>query len=97
MDGQTPLFPHSLPFHAELVHAALIGDLEHVKVCIEERGVPIEAVDQDGTTPLIAACFGVAPTCIDVLQYLLASGANINHVQAAVSTRARAPAHGTAM
>ncbi len=64
------------------------GDFEGVRELIEQEGVNVDSVDEDGTTPLIAACFGALDSA-DIPNYLLSRGANINAVQDLVRRRRR--------
>ena len=48
---------------------------------MEQTGVSINAVDIDGTTPLISACGNGCPDALDICNFLLEKGANINMIQ----------------
>ena len=65
-----------------LVLSANDGDVETVTQLLNS-GVSIESIDEDGSTPLIAASFGSnsSPQTITIIKLLLDRGANVSAVQ----------------
>ena len=59
---------------AALIRAAMIGNSAAISALVE-RGTPIDAIDQNGRTPLMEAVFGGQ---LGAIQELLNRGANIN-------------------
>jgi ankyrin repeat protein len=59
---------------AAMMRAAMIGHTTAVAAFLE-RGIAIDATDQNGRTPLMEAVFGGH---IDTVEELLARGANVN-------------------
>lgn len=53
----------------------ILGDLEGVKILVEEEGVEVNNIDLDNCTPLH---FAVASESIEIVNYLLANGADPN-------------------
>ena len=60
---------------AELVLAASDGDLSSVTQMLDALGFSVDALDDDGSTPLMAACFGGHA---DLVELLLERGADVN-------------------
>jgi len=60
---------------SQLLVAAFEGDIDAVRAAVE-AGDPLEDADADGTTALLAAAFH---GFVDIVQYLLAQGANSAH------------------
>ncbi len=65
----------------DLVHAARDGNLAEVRRLIEDCRVAVDAVDTEGSTALMAVCFGAPTNAAEIVNYLLSRGANINAVQ----------------
>lgn len=73
-----------------LVVAAIVistknGEYDEARRAIHELGFPPDCEDQDGSTPLIAACSNNDPGSIEMVQYLLSVGANVNATNRTVS------------
>lgn len=60
-----------------LIDAAYYGHLEVVKLLVEEAGVPLEECDKNGNTAFLLASSPRQPN-LEVLQYLVSSGANLH-------------------
>ena len=76
-DNETPLSDS-----ISLVLSANDGDIETVTNLLN-LGISIESIDEDGSTPLIAASFGSnsSPQTLDIIKLLLSRGANIFSIQ----------------
>jgi len=76
-DNETPISDS-----ISLVLSANDGDIETVTNLLN-LGISIESIDEDGSTPLIAASFGSnsSPQTLDIIKLLLSRGANIFSIQ----------------
>ncbi|GJQ67718.1 hypothetical protein Trydic_g16539 [Trypoxylus dichotomus] len=67
--------PHETP-QKEILWAAEKGKLSKIKELLRPNPELVDAVDNDGYTPLHRACYG---NFVDVVDYLLARGSDISH------------------